>query len=269
MIKSDMIGIFDSGIGGLTVAKAISKRLPEEQILYFGDTMHLPYGEKSPTAIREYAQGIVRFLLQKNVKMIVIACNSISSYAYDEIKSLLNGEVLLVDVIRPAVDYIIEKGFQKVGIIGTRATIGSDIHSRLLTHRNHELSIYPLATPLLVPMIEEGYFNNSISQEIIDNYLKYPPFENIDALLLACTHYPLIKNEIAEYFKHPVEVIDNAELVAGIVDRQLTENQVKAEHKSGRDEFYVSDYTHSFEQTAKLFFGQEVSIQPIDIWSHE
>ncbi len=264
--KEDIIGVFDSGIGGLTVARAISQRMPDERIVYFGDTEHLPYGEKSPDAIRTWAVEIVKFLQQKNVKLVVIACNSISSYAYDDIRALLPDDILLIDVIRPAVDYIVESQFGKVGIIGTRATIQSQIHTRLLRHRAPEVTIYPLATPLLVPMIEEGYFDNKISHEIIDNYLSYPDFVDIDALLLACTHYPLIKDEISEYFEHQVEVIDNAELVAEIIQQSLDSQNLLTNQRSAPNEFYVSDYTYSFEQTAQIFFGKEITIYESSIW---
>ncbi len=260
------IGVFDSGIGGLTVARAISQKMPEERLVYFGDTQHLPYGEKSPESIRTWSIEIVKFLLEKNVKMVVIACNSISSYAYDSIRDMLPDDIDLVDVIRPAVDYIVDRDFRSVGVIGTRATISSHIHERLIHARKPDMQIFPLATPLLVPMIEEGYFDNKISHEIIDNYLLYPPFEDIDALLLACTHYPLIKDEISQYFDGKVEVIDNAEVVADIIYQRLKKANLLAEKKQLPNQFYVSDYTYSFEQTAQMFFGKEISIHPSSIW---
>ncbi len=264
--KEDIIGVFDSGIGGLTVARAISQLLPKEKMVYFGDTQHLPYGEKSPESIRSWSVEIVKFLLQKDVKMIVIACNSISSYAFHDIRAQLPDDITLIDVIRPAVDYIVEKNYKSVGIIGTRATIQSKIHSRQIYARAPHIAIHPLATPLLVPMIEEGYFDNKLSHEIIDNYLSYPPFQKIDALLLACTHYPLIKDEIATYFTNQTEIIDNAEVVAEIISDDLKRKNLLADNRSGNNEFYVSDYTYSFEQTARMFFGEEVTINPSSIW---
>ncbi len=267
--KSAAIGIFDSGIGGLSVAKEVAKKLPNEKLIYFGDTAHLPYGEKSASAIKEYAQGIVKFLLQKNIKSLIIACNSIASHAYHEIKAMIPEDILLLDVIRPSIDYIIEKKYQRVGIIGTRATISSKLHSRMLAKRNHEMFIYPLATPLLVPMIEEGFFDNKISQEILDNYLSYEPFQKIQALVLACTHYPLIKFEISDYFQNEVDVIDNAYIVANEAYDEMRDRDLLASVRKEENEFYVSDYTESFAETAKMFFGQKVQISQADIWNYE
>ncbi len=264
--KEQNIGVFDSGIGGLTVARAIAQRLPQERLIYFGDTEHLPYGEKSPEAIRTWALEIVKFLMQKEIKMIVIACNSISSYAYHQIRAELPDDILLVDVIHPAVDYIVAKNYKSVGIIGTRATISSKIHTRQISARSPETEVHTLATPLLVPMIEEGYFDNKISHEIIDNYLSHPPFQNIEALLLACTHYPLIKDEIDAYWQGKVEVIDNALVVAELIATQLKKAGLLADKNSQPSEFYVSDYTYSFEQTAQMFFGKEISIYPSNLW---
>ncbi len=263
------IGIFDSGIGGLSVAKEVARKLPDEKIIYFGDTAHLPYGEKSSYAIKEYAQGIVKFLLQKNLKTLIIACNSIASHAYHEIRAMLPEDLLLLDVIRPSIDYIIEKGYDRVGIIGTRATISSKLHARMLTHRNHEMSIYPLATPLLVPMIEEGFIHNKISEEILDAYLSHPPFAHIQALVLACTHYPLIKKEIGDYFDSEVDVIDNAYIVAQEAYDKINAKGLLASERAAENEFYVSDYTDSFADTAKMFFGEKIQIQETEIWKYD
>ena len=167
------IGVFDSGIGGLTVANAIIKHLPEEEIIYFGDTFHLPYGDKSADAIRYYSLKIVKFLLEKNCKMIVIACNSASSAAYNVLLDFFKGQALFVNVVDPLVDAVIEKQYSHVGIIATKATIRSDIYRSKLQAAQPNLKVSSMATPLLVPIIEEGYFNDNISEAVIEKYLSH------------------------------------------------------------------------------------------------
>ena len=184
------IGIFDSGIGGLTVANAIRHRLPNEQLCYFGDTAHLPYGDKSGDAIRYYSLKITKFLLEQQAKMIVIACNSASTAAYEVILDFFPDRALFVNVVDPLVEAVCAKGYKKVGLIATKATVGSGVYQKQLIKTQPDLEVVALATPLLVPMIEEGYAHSRISKSIIEDYLSHPGFEDIDALLLACTHYP-------------------------------------------------------------------------------
>ncbi|MEM9921712.1 MAG: glutamate racemase, partial [Bacteroidota bacterium] len=187
------IGVFDSGIGGLTVANAIIRHLPKEQIVYFGDTAHLPYGDKSADAIRYYCIKISKFLLDQGCKMIVIACNSASSAAYNILLDFFEGQTLFVNVVDPLVQTVVNKRFQKVGVIATKATVRSDIYRLKLLERQPNLKVASLATPLLAPMIEEGYAQNKIGQAILENYLSDTSLKDIEALLLSCTHYPLIR----------------------------------------------------------------------------
>ena len=190
-LSSQPIGIFDSGIGGLTVANAIQKVLPNESLIYFGDTAHLPYGDKSPDSIKYYAIRITQFLMQKNCKMIVIACNTASSIAYETVKDFVEGKIPVVDVISPVVDLVAHtKSIHKVGVIGTKGTIKSDIYAKKIKASSKK-EVASLATPLLAPMIEEGFFNNKISRSVIASYLSSRKLAKIDALILACTHYPL------------------------------------------------------------------------------
>ena len=183
------IGIFDSGIGGLTVAAAIHKLLPNERIVYFGDTAHLPYGDKSAKAIRGYSQKITEFLLEKHCKMVVMACNTASSVGFRIVKQTCGSKALATNVIDPMVKYV-SANYQtgKVGIIGTKGTIDSRVYPRKLKQENEELLVASAATPLLCPMIEEGFFNNNISKTIIFDYLSRNQLEEIDALVLGCTH---------------------------------------------------------------------------------
>jgi glutamate racemase len=265
MRRDQPIGIFDSGIGGLTVAKAIQQALPNETIMYFGDTEHMPYGDRSAEHILQYSERITDFLIEQGAKIIVIACNSASSVAYQYLKEKFHGQIDVVGVIRPVVDYIATKPYTKVGIIGTKATIGSKNHEQLLHQHHPKLKVVSLATPLLAPMIEEGFFNNSISQTIINSYLSNWRFKGIQALVLACTHYPLIKKEILRYYQKHVDVIDTTEIVAAAVKASLISNNLLGKSRKGNDQFYVSEFTESFEKTTRIFYGSPVPIQEVKL----
>jgi len=261
------IGIFDSGIGGLTVANAITKHLPNEEIIYFGDTAHLPYGDKSADAIRYYCITIAKFLLEKNCKMIVIACNSASSAAYDVLVDFFKGQVLFVNVVDPLVEAAAAQNYRKVGVIATKATINTGIYRRKLLEKKSTLDVASLATPLLVPMIEEGYFQNNISRAIIEDYLGRKEFEGMNALLLACTHYPLIRKEIEAYLGDKVRVFDSIDVVSQLVEQLLTEHQLLNDKRENPHQFFVSDYTHSFEETAKIFYNEDIDLKHCSIWT--
>lgn len=256
------IGIFDSGIGGLTVANAIIKRMPDESMIYFGDTAHLPYGDKSADAIRYYSLRIGKFLLDAGAKMIVIACNSASSAAYEVLVDFFKDQALFVNVVDPLVQFTVRQQYRKVGVIATRATIHSQIYERKLKELQPEMDVFSMATPLLVPMIEEGFYKNELSRPVINSYLSHPGFEGIDAILLACTHYPLIKDHIQEFFGPGVAVIDSTQVVEdevyGLLSRQGLLSPASGE-KTRR--FYVSDYTPSFEETTRLFYGSEIHLE--------
>jgi glutamate racemase len=266
--KNQPIGIFDSGIGGLTVAHAIKKLLPTENLIYFGDTAHLPYGDKSPEAIRSYSVKISDFLLEKNCKTIVIACNTASAHAYNAVKKHVSKKAEVFNVINPVADYVADK-YQngKIGVIGTKGTINSRIYVRKIEKANKKLKVSSLATPLLAPMIEEGFFNNYISRTIIHSYLSSRHLKNIQALILACTHYPLIKKEVKTYYQNKTEIIDSAEIVAGHIKKILDKNELLADAKSNAHySFYVSDYTKAFEESSKYFFGKEIHLKKLNLW---
>jgi glutamate racemase len=260
------IGIFDSGIGGLTVANAIHHFMPEERLIYFGDTAHLPYGDKSADAIRYYCLRISKFLLEQNCKMIVIACNSASSAAYDMLLDFFEGKALFVNVVDPLVNAVIKKDYRNVGVIATKATINSSIYRNKIKTLNQKVKVNQLATPLLAPMIEEGFYSGNISKSVIENYLSHPEMKDIDALLLACTHYPLIKKEINEFYEGKVDILDSTDVVKNEVHRILSEENLLAEKRHHEDAFYVSDFTTSFEQTAKNFYGEELKLEAMHIW---
>ncbi len=266
MADNRPIGVFDSGIGGLTVSKAISDLLPNESIIYFGDTKHLPYGDKSKETISYYALKICKYLLEQDCKMIVVACNSASTAAYDVLLDFFKGSTDFVNVVDPLVNNVSDKGFAKVGVIATKATIKSNVYQAKLLSKNKSLDVISKATPLLAPMIEKGFHSGEVSQTVIKAYLEDDQFDQIDAILLACTHYPLIKDEIDSYFKSKVKIYDSTTVVAEEVKQILVEKHKEADKNQGVYQFQVSDYTESFEETASLFYGKEINLAEKDIW---
>jgi glutamate racemase len=267
------IGIFDSGIGGLTVANAVLRVLPDESIIYFGDTAHLPYGDKSPDTIARYAHVITDFLLSQHCKLIIIACNSASSVAYEKVREQANAKgVEVVNVIDPVVAFIAERGYRSVGVIGTRATIGSGVFPQKIAALDRQMEVSSLATPLLAPMIESGFVKGDISRLVIENYLDDPKLEGIEALILACTHYPLIKAEIENHYAIKglsVDILATNEIVADYVKSLLKKLSLIHQGMPEPHQFYVSDYTESFEQTTRLFYKQAVHLEQSAIFSGE
>lgn len=261
------IGIFDSGIGGLTVASAIRKVLPNENIVYFGDTAHMPYGDKSPEAIKYYSLKIGKFLKEKGCKIIVIACNTASSLGYDDLKDFMGDEIPVFNVIDPVVRHTVSHHYSRIGVIATKATIRSDVYARKIKEMKPDLAVQSLATPLLAPMIEEGFFENNISQTIINSYLSSSKLKKIEALILACTHYPLIKKEIEAFFNNKVDILNTASIVADDVKLQLEKlNLIHKQEVNDQDEFYVSDKTPSFESSTRIFFGDKINLIQKNIW---
>ena len=268
MLSERPIGIFDSGIGGLTVAHAIQEKLPHERLIYFGDTAHLPYGDKSEAAIQAYAIKIADILLNKGCKVIVIACNSASSAAYELLTEYVATRARVINVIDPMVEMVCKNyAHQVIGLIGTRRTVASNIYTSKIESCNRQIVVRSVATPLLVPMIEEGFYNNKISMEIIDRYLSDEGLKNIKALILGCTHYPLIRKQLDAYYNHQVDLLDSAEVVATYLADYLEESGLKANISSPEHEFLVSDYTASFEASAKIFFKEKIRLNKYPLWN--
>ena len=242
--SSAPIGIFDSGIGGMTVASAVTRILPNENTIYFGDTAHLPYGDKSTAAIQAYAIKICNMLLQQNCKLILIACNSASAAAYELVREYVGSKAKVLNVIDPVVDYIKEHYDGKtIGLIGTKQTVSSNVYKKKVDALSKNIHLKSLATPLLAPMIEEGFFNNSISESIISSYLSDQTLASIEALILGCTHYPLIKKQINHFYNENVEILDTSEIVAHSLRAWLEQHYLVNEKGEGSRQFYVSDYT--------------------------
>lgn len=262
------IGIFDSGIGGLSIAKAIKEALPNEQIIYFGDTAHMPYGEKSAEAIGQYIEGITHYLKLKSCKALVVACNSASS-VLPQIAITDFDPGLILNVIDPVVEKLsYMPSIRRIGVIGTKKTVLSGVYENRIHALDSLKDVVALPTPLLAPMIEEGYFNDDISSAIIHAYLDYPDFKNIDALILGCTHYPLIKQQIQDYVGARVSLYDATALIPNQLKSLLSERGLLSTTPSQHsDHFYVSDYTASFENAARMFFGTKIQLEKADIWN--
>ena len=262
------IGVFDSGIGGLAVARAISDLLPHEQIVYFGDTAHLPYGDKSKDLIRSYALGITDYLLATyHCKCVVIACNTASAAAYEYLRDRHKGDVPIFNVIDPIVEAVVSDTVQRVGIIATKTTIDSGVYQEKLHRRKPSLDYTALATPLLAPMIEEGYYNHTISHAVIESYLTQPELAGIDSLILGCTHYFIIKKEIAAHYHQHIKLYDATDIMAAKLKAILHKEQLLATQDVGDDVFLVSDYTESFENTARMFYGSDIQLEWRNIWA--
>lgn len=266
-LSSQPIGIFDSGIGGLTVAHAIVSHLPKENIIYFGDTVHLPYGDKSTAAIQAYAVKIAHMLLQQQCKIIVIACHSASAAAYDLVKEYIGDQAIVVNVIDPTIRLLKEQYANKrIGLIGTRQTVNSHIYKKKLDELNLGITLCASATNLLAAAIEEFGNNHQVIDSLLSVYLSDPNLQNIDALVLACTHYPIIKERIAPHYKKNVELIDSADIAAKAVKRLLEKNNLLNTNGTSNKLFYLSDYTESFASKAKLFFGEDITLEHYPLW---
>jgi glutamate racemase len=265
--KEQPVGVFDSGIGGLTVAHAIREILPMESMIYFGDTAHLPYGDKSEAAIQAYSVKIADVLLKKKCKVIVIACNSASSAAYELLTEYVGKKIRIINVIDPMID-LVSREFegQNIGLIGTKRTVQSGVYVRKISELNKNISVHSVATPLLAPMIEEGFFNNQISHEIIAQYLNDPALSSIQALILACTHYPLIKSEIGAYYNGSMKILDSSETVARALHDYLISENLMNDNQVVNHHFLVSDYTESFEASARMFFRETVELEKHSLW---
>jgi len=261
------IGIFDSGIGGLTVAQAIINVLPNERIVYFGDTAHLPYGDKSTAAIQAYAVKICDLLIKQHCKVILIACNSASAAAYELVKEYVGSKAKVLNVIDPIVRHIgVAYPEKTIGLIGTKQTINSNVYRKKVDELDLAIELKSHATPLLAAMIEEGFFNDSISESVIHTYLSDPDLQGIEALILGCTHYPLIKKQIEQYYEGKVDVLDASQIVARHVKDYLEANGSAAEKLTGDHKFYVSDFTRSFEESTRIFFKREVHLEHYPLW---
>lgn len=258
--KTSPIGVFDSGVGGLTVAREIMRNLPNEDIVYFGDTARVPYGSKSKDNIIRYSRQIIHFLQTKGVKAIVIACNTASALALETVKDEF--DIPIIGVVEPGARAALAvTETKKIGVIGTEATVRSAMYEKIIQGIEPEVDVLAKACPLFVPLVEEGFKKHHVTDEIIDYYLASLKESDIDALILGCTHYPLLRSKIREYVGEKITLVNPAYETAMDLKIILQENDMEnpdVEGDHGSYSFYVSDAADKFKQFAN-------SILPYDI----
>lgn len=252
-VNDASLGLFDSGVGGLTVVRAVQDLLPGEDVIYLGDTARLPYGSKSPETIRQFAAEDVDFLLGKGVKAIVVACNTATAHALPEFWK--NCPVPIMGVIAPGVEAALANpDADRIGIIATRGTISSHAYQHELATRKRGLMIHGIATPLLVPLIEENWISEDVTKEILRKYLEPLMAKGIDTLMLACTHYPLLIPLLTEILPPDVRLVDSATTCAEHLKRMLEERDLlSGKTGEGKLEIYLTDFSEQFEELAKRF----------------
>lgn len=247
------VGVFDSGVGGLTVAREIMRQLPNEKIVYFGDTARVPYGSKSKDTILRYSRQIVRFLKTKGVKAIVVACNTASALALEEIRHEI--DMPIIGVVKPGAKVAVEKTVNgKVGVIATEATISSGLYTDYIKAQDDKIIVYSKACPLFVPLVEEGWLKDSVTEEVAGRYLSELKNENIDTLVLGCTHYPLLRNMIGKLMGDEVTLVNPAYETAVSLGELLEKEGLAAgnenRYASEMYDFYVSDAAEKFKKFA-------------------
>jgi glutamate racemase len=266
MEKEKPIGIFDSGIGGLTVVKRLASTLPTEDIVYFGDTARVPYGSKSNSTVVEYSIQDTKFLINKNVKAVVVACNTASSIALDELKK--NFDLPIIGMINPGAKLAISSTRNgKIGVIGTRATISNKAYSNEIKKIEPSMFVFEKACPLFVPLAEEGWTNHKATFNIAEEYLKELRELEIDTLVLGCTHYPILSGVIQKVIGEEVILIDSGVASASIIKEELDRTNLHTnKHSNGNHEFYVSDIPVKFKEVAELFLGKPVKeVHKVDL----
>ncbi|MGV1098445.1 glutamate racemase [Thiovibrio sp. JS02] len=259
-----MIGIFDSGVGGMTVAKAVEERLPQYRIAYFGDLARTPYGSKSPETIISYSRQNTEFLLARGAKIIIVACNTAASVASDILQQEFS--VPIFEVISPAVSRAVAASRSgRIGVIGTRATIKSGVYEKKITDREPDYQVFSQACPLLVPLVEEGWLNKRETKMILRRYLHPLQLKQVDTFVLGCTHYPLLKNLIQPRIGKRVTIIDSSEEVAEslaqfLASHPAVEGQLS---RAGENSYYVSDITDAAAEIARKVFGRPIALQKV------
>ncbi len=257
-IKNLPIGIFDSGLGGLTVVKAVKKILPQESIIYLGDTARLPYGTKSSESIIKFSFDNTKFLLEKKVKAIIVACNTSSATSLKKLQESF--DIPIFGVIEPGALKALEFTQNgKIGVIGTTTTIRSKAYQKELKKNKKNIEVYAKACPLFVPLIEEGWIDSKITYEVAEIYLSEFKKKGIDSLILGCTHYPLLKDIIKEIMENKVILIDSGEAVAVWVKKYLKKFKLLANNSNPFYYYYLTDYPQRFKKIAERFLGEKIN----------
>jgi glutamate racemase len=252
------LGVFDSGIGGLTVAHALFERLPAESVVYFGDTARVPYGPKSPETVRRYSAEIIDYLLQRGVKMIVVACNTSTAHALDDLRR--RSPVPVLGVIEPgARTAVAATRSGRIGVVGTAGTIASGAYERAIRALRPDATVVSQACPLFVPFVEEGWFDHPAAELVAREYLEPLLAADVDVLVLGCTHYPLLKPLLSRVLGPSVRLIDSAEETAAAVVLELqTKGLMAPSTNRARHEFVVSDDEPRFRMVGARFLGEKL-----------
>jgi glutamate racemase len=262
--KDRPIGVFDSGLGGLTVLERVRQKLPNESIIYFGDTARLPYGTKSKHVVQKFSLQIARFLLEFKTKMILVACNTSSAQALPLLKRKFP-EIPIIGVIEPGVKHAVRgKQRGRIGIIGTEGTIKSQVYTKFIKKYNKKINVYSQPCPLFVPLVEEGWFDShfNLVKEIAGEYLAPLKKNRIDTLILGCTHYPLLKKIIQSAAGRNVTIVDSAESTAEETRRMLEEHKILSCSPHPQYKFFVSDEPKKFILLAHKFIAGKNRIMP-------
>ena len=249
------IGIFDSGVGGLTVLKEVVKALPQEDIIYLGDTARVPYGTKSPETVTRYSLQVTSFLVERDIKLLVVACNTASAVSLDALKGHVT--IPIIGVIEPGARRAVSvTRTGKVGIIGTSATIQSSAYAKAIKRMNRDIEVVTRACPLFVPLAEEGWVDNDVARLTAGIYLRGLKEEGVDTLVLGCTHYPLLKGIIAETMGDGVQLVDSAEETARTVAETLRdEDMLRPSSEKGNHHYFVTDVPAGFIRVGNRFLG--------------
>ena len=264
--KQKPIGVFDSGIGGLTVVKRLASTLPNENIIYFGDTARVPYGSKSNSTVIEYSIQNTRFLLGKNVKAVIVACNTASSIAIPDLKKMF--DIPIIGMIEPGSKMALQKSSNKmIGVIGTRATIANLAYSSEIKKMNDKAQVFEKPCPLFVPLAEEGWIKHRATFEIAEEYLRELRESGIDTLVMGCTHYPILSEVIQKVIGSEVTLIDSGVASSELIKQELEKlNLLSVSDSTGSQEYYVSDIPAKFKEVAELFLGREIDhVHKVDL----
>lgn len=259
MNRTNPIGFFDSGIGGLTVVKSVIELLPNENIVYFGDTARVPYGSKSNDTVIEYTLQAANFLLRKNIKLLVVACNTASSVALKELKRFLT--IPVIGMIEPGSKMALQETKRGIiGVIGTRSTINNKAYSNEIKKLNPKVKVIEKACPLFVPLAEEGWIDHKATELIAKDYLTELREKKIDTLVLACTHYPILSGVIQKVIGKNVKLVHSGDPAAKIIEEYLNGRGLRNNSNHlGKREFYVSDVPTKFHEVAERFLGTKIT----------
>lgn len=258
------IGIFDSGVGGLTVVKQVIKVMPYEDTVYFGDTARVPYGSKSKETVTEFSRQIMRFLIEKDVKAVIIACNTVSSNSFNVLRAEF--DIPITEVVGPGVESCLSATKNgRVGVIGTSATVKSCAYEKGIKAKDSSIRVFQKACPLFVPLAEEGFTENDIARLTVKTYLEELKNKNIDTLILGCTHYPMLKKTIGEYMGEAVHIVDPAMETARKMKAYLEKHNMTGDTAEGRHIFYCSDNCEQFNAICNKNLNIECRVHKVNI----